>query len=100
MSEGDPERVRRLLAFSLEAWRVKGDVCLEPDGALLLTAGDARLRVTRAAGNIPFRWMVSEAERTRGVASIAGLLRAVRSVVQPDYRPVRLRIAPLPPLPA
>ena len=43
--------------------------------------------------------MVAEGERTRGVTSIAGLLRAVRAAVDPGYRPVRLRIAPLPLLP-
>ena len=65
----------------------------------LLTAGDKRLGIARAAADLPFRWMVSEGERTRGVTSIAGLLRAVRAAVDPGYRPIRLRIAPLPLLP-
>ena len=43
--------------------------------------------------------MVTEGERTRGVTSIAGLLRTVRAAVDPGYRPIRLRIAPLPLLP-
>jgi hypothetical protein len=40
--------------------------------------------------------MVAEGERTRGVTSVSGLLRALRAAVDPSYRPVRLRIAPLP----
>jgi hypothetical protein len=96
VSDDVPDQVRKLLAESLAAWKVVGEVRRESDGALLLTAGNRRLRVARAGGNLPFRWMVSEGERTRGLTGIAGLLRAVRAAVDPGYRPVRLRIAPLP----
>jgi hypothetical protein len=58
------------------------------------------LRISRAPADLPFRWMVGEGERTRGATSIAGLLRNVRAAVDPDYRPVRLRIAPLPLVPS
>ena len=91
--------VEDLLAQSLDAWRISGSVRREADGTLLLLAGDKRLGVARAAADLPFRWMVGEGERTRGVTSIAGLLRAVRGAVDPGYRPIRLRIAPLPLLP-
>jgi chemotaxis response regulator CheB len=91
--------VEALLAQSLEAWHVTGKVHRETDGTLLLAAGDRQLRLSRAAADLPFRWMVGEGERTRGVTSIAGLLRAVRAAADPGYRPVRLRIAPLPLLP-
>jgi hypothetical protein len=94
-----PDHICELLARSLEAWHVTGMVHREADGTLLLAAGDRQLRVSRAAADLPFRWMVSEGERTRGVTSIAGLLRGVRAAVDPGYRPVRLRIAPLPLLP-
>ena len=99
MSAGVPDYVQELLAQSLPAWRVVGKVRRESDGTLTLTAGDQCLRVSRAAGDLPFRWTVSEGERTRGVASIAGLLRSVRAAVDPCYRPIRLRLAPLPLLP-
>ena len=99
MSAGTPDHICQLLAHSLEAWRVTGEVRRAPDGTLLLVAGDKRLRVSRAAVDLPFRWMVTEGERTRGVASIAGLLRVVRGAVDPGYRPIRLRLAPLPLLP-
>jgi hypothetical protein len=88
--------VEELLVESLGAWRVEGDVAQEVDGALLVAAGDRRLRISRAPAELPFRWMVAEGERTRGVTSVSGLLRALRAAVDPSYRPVRLRIAPLP----
>ena len=99
MSAGIPDHVFQLLEQSLVAWHVTGDVRREADGTLLLVAGDKRIRVSRATGDLPFRWMTSEGERSRGVTSIAGLLRAVRAAVDPGYRPIRLRIAPLPLLP-
>src|SRR5690242_13769964 len=94
------DALKELLAQSLRAWRVTGDVAREADGALLVTAGEKRLRVARAPADLPFRWMVGEGERTRGATSIAGLLRSVRAAVDPHYRPVRLRIAPLPLVPS
>ena len=99
MSEEVPEPISELLAQSLAAWRVSGEVAREAAGGLLVTAGDKCLRISRAPADLPFRWMVDEAGRTRGVASVAGLLRAIRGALDPGYRPVRLRIAPLPLLP-
>ena len=92
--------VEDLLVQSLRAWRVRGEVSREADGVLLVAAGEKRLRVSRAPADLPFRWMVGEGERTRGATSIAGLLRNVRAAVDPGYRPVRLRIAPLPLVPS
>ncbi len=89
-----------LLVQSLRAWRVRGRVFREPGGALLVAAGERRLRIWRAPADLPFRWMMGEGERTRGATSIAGLLRSVRAAVDPGYRPVRLRIAPLPLVPS
>ena len=95
-----PDSVHGLVLQSLRAWHVSGDVAREADGALLVTAGEKGLRVSRAPADLPFRWMVAEGERTRGVLSIAGLLRTLRATVDPGYRPVRLRIAPLPLVPS
>ena len=95
--------VEELLRQSLAAWGVHGEVGKAADGALLLAAREKLLRITRATGDLPFRWMVADGERSRGATSIAGLLRSVRATVDPGYRPVRLRIAPLPltpPLPS
>ncbi len=96
MSAKLTDAVHELLVQRLTAWHVAGDVRREADGALLVTAGEKRLRIARAPPDLPFRWMVAEAERTRGAASVSGLMRHVRAAVDPGYRPVRLRIAPLP----
>ena len=92
--------VESLLAAGLRAWRVGGEVHRAADGAVVVSTRNASLRVTRAVENLPFRWMVTTGERTRGVASIAGLLRSVRAAVDPDHRPNRLRIAPQPVVPS
>jgi hypothetical protein len=99
MTAAVPEYVRNLIAQSLVAWRVSGEARHEADGALRLVAGDKQLRISRAPADLPFRWMVAEGERTRGVISIAGLLRTIRAAVDPGYRPIRLRLAPQPLLP-
>jgi hypothetical protein len=83
--------VHRLLTASLAAWQVAGRVEREDDH-ITLTAGAETLLVTR--GSPPFRWTVTLAGRERGVTSIAGLLRTVRRVVDPDHQASRLRIAP------
>jgi hypothetical protein len=93
---GLDESIAKLLARSLEAWRINGDVRRQADGALLVTASGRQLRISRAPPDLPFRWMVQDGERTRGATSVAGVLRHVRLAVDPGYRPVRLRIAPLP----
>ncbi|HJU32942.1 MAG TPA: hypothetical protein VJ740_15870 [Hyphomicrobiaceae bacterium] len=93
---GLDEWVARLLAESLSAWRVAGAVRRDARGALLVMVAGKELRITRAAPGLPFRWMVDDGERARTASSVTGLLRHVRTVVDPAYRQVRLRIAPLP----
>jgi hypothetical protein len=83
--------VHRLLAASLAAWQVAGRVEHNAD-RITLTAGEATLLVAR--GSSPFRWTVTLDGRERRVTSIAGLLRVVRRVVDPDHQGSRLRIAP------
>jgi hypothetical protein len=83
--------VHRLLTASLTAWQVTGRVQRDAD-RITLTAGAQTLLVTR--GTPPFRWTVTVAGRDRGVTSIAGLLRLVRRIVNPDHQTSRLRIAP------
>jgi hypothetical protein len=85
------ELVHRLLAASLTAWHVDGRVEREAD-RLTLTSGTETLLIGRGAP--PFRWTVTLAGRTRGFTSIAGLLRTVRRVVDPDHQGSQLRIAP------
>jgi hypothetical protein len=85
-------RVQDLLVASLDAWRLNGSVLREADGTLRLTVEDATLVVSRAAA--PFRWTVNTDTRARFVTSIAGLLRTLRQMLDPEYQPNRLRIAP------
>jgi hypothetical protein len=85
--------VDRLLAASLAAWRVAGRVERDAD-RITVTAGEHTLLVARGAP--PFRWTVTLDGRERGVTSIAGLLRLVRRIVDPDHQGSRLRIAPSP----
>jgi hypothetical protein len=83
--------VHRLLAASLTAWQVTGQLQRDAN-RITLTAGAQTLLIARAAP--PFRWTVTVAGRDRGVTSIAGLLRMIRRVVNPDHQTSRLRIAP------
>jgi len=82
--------VHRLLTESLAAWQVTGRVQRDAD-RITLTAGTQTLLIARGAP--PFRWTVTLAGRERGVTSIAGLLRMVRRVIDPDHQTSRLRIA-------
>jgi hypothetical protein len=100
VSEQSIAAVHELLRQSLSAWRVAGEVVRAGDGSLLLTAGGKQLRISRTAEPLPFRWRVVGGEKSRGAASVSGLLRVVRAAIDPDYRPVRLRIAPLPLVPS
>src|SRR5262249_28070935 len=90
-----PERLHVLLATSLVAWRVPGDVRRQDDAVIVRACGQD-IRVARAAPGLPFRYAVTLATRTRHASSVAGLLRVIRGMVNPEYRPVRLRIAPSP----
>jgi len=83
--------VHRLLTASLIAWQVTGRVQRDAD-RITLTAGAQTLLLARGAP--PFRWTVTVAGRDRGVTSIAGLLRMVRQLIDPDHQTSRLRIAP------
>jgi hypothetical protein len=94
-----PDHIRELLVQCLIAWHVTGEVGSNSDGTLLLACGNKQLRIARAPGDAPFRWIVTDGARRRGVISIAGLLRTVRTAVDPDHHPIRLRIAPLPVVP-
>jgi hypothetical protein len=88
--------VQTLLTASLLAWRIDGTVVLVANGRLRLVAGDTRIDITAAPADLPFRWMMTDQDRTRGCMSVAGLLRAVRQVLDPNYTPVRVRVALLP----
>ena len=96
------DRLVELIRVSLAIWSVAARVDVEPEGGLQLTLDDGSgVRVGRAPEGIPFRWMVTTAEgRGRPASSVAGLLRVLRSTIDPAWRPSRARVVPLmPPVP-
>lgn len=99
MTPAVPECVLELLQESLRAWAVAGKVERASDGSLELNAGAVRLSIARAPVDLPFRWLIVSDARRRPARGIAGLLRGVRVAIDANYRPVRVRITPLPPLP-
>jgi hypothetical protein len=93
------EALGELLRLSLVAWGVAGQVCRGGDGALLVLAGDTRIEVRRAPAPLPFRWVV-RGVKLRGAMSVAGVLRAVRALLDPGHRPAGLLVGSLPPVPS
>ena len=92
---GGETTMHELLAASLDWWTVEGAVTLEPDGALLLTRATAPsepLRIARAPAGLPFRWQVTYLGRKRSVSSVAGVLRTVRAVVDPEFAGMKVRV--------
>ncbi|MEZ5817768.1 MAG: hypothetical protein R3D44_11865 [Hyphomicrobiaceae bacterium] len=102
MSDGPGETDARMLGLiraSLAVWEIDAAVATEEDGRwrLSLVNGD-RVVVGRAPAGIPFRWMVtSAAGRERPASSVTGLLRVLRSTIDPKWKPGRVRIVPLTP---
>jgi len=86
-----------LIRVSLAIWGVEATVDIEPEGDLRLTlANGDHVRVGRAPEGIPFRWMVTtSAGRERPASSVTGLLRVLRSTLDPDWRAGRARVVPL-----
>ena len=96
MSAAVPDCVVVLLQESLAAWRVRAVIRRSPDGSLELCAADVLLTIARAPDGLPFRWLVGEPQRRRPVSGLPGLLRTLRTAVDPGFRPLPVRIAALP----
>jgi hypothetical protein len=90
---------RQLLAQSLAAWRVAGNVARAVDGALVI-AGAKDIRIERAPPHVPFRWTVTVDGRMRGAISLVAVLRQVREALDPGYAANRVRIAVAPLVPS
>ena len=86
-----------LIRVSLAIWGVSATVDVEPDGRLCLTLDDGSVvRIGRAPAGIPFRWMATtSAGRERPASSVTGLLRVLRSTLDPAWQPGRARIVPV-----
>ena len=96
--EAMEEALGELLRLSLVAWGVAGQVHRGGDGTLLVLAGAQRIEVHRARAPLPFRWVV-RGVKPRGAMSVAGVLGAVRALLDPGDRPAGLLVGSLPPVP-
>ena len=89
------DMLRQLLAQSLAAWRVAGDVRASED--VVVRTADREICIRRAEPGLPFRWMVSVNGRERPALSLVTVLRQVRGALDPGYAMNRVRIAVAPP---
>jgi hypothetical protein len=89
-------QIQSLLAACIPAWRLTGHIGRVEENAIEVVLAGKRMRVEVAADGLPFRYVLVAEGRTRGVTSIAALLRAIRTLADPDYRRVKLRMAPFP----
>jgi hypothetical protein len=96
MSAAIPDCVVVLLQESLAAWRVIGLVRRSSDGSLELCAAGTLIQIARAPAGLPFRWLVGGPQRRRPVSGLPGVLRTVRAAIDPNFRPLPVRIAALP----
>lgn len=85
--------MHRLLERSLRAWRLIGRVERLDPGGIAIDGLGRRIVVRRAGPGDPFRWWIESEGRTRPAISAVAVLRQVRSVLDPGYRPARVRIA-------
>ena len=89
-----------LLAQSLVAWRVAGNVTLASDGALAIGGSSKDIRIERAPPHAMFRWTVTIEGRKRVAISLVAVLRQVREALDPGYAANRVRIAVAPLVPS
>jgi hypothetical protein len=92
------DTLRELLAESLAAWRLAGEV-RSAGGVVLLSCNATEIRVESVPPGSPFRWMVTVNGRRRGALSLLAVLRRVRAALDPDYERHQVLIAPAPVIP-
>ncbi|WP_119420037.1 hypothetical protein [Desertibaculum subflavum] len=93
MAAASMEELGALLRETLAVWHLEGEVRLDAQEIEVAAAG-RRLHIVAAPGDVLFPWLVRTAEKSRGVASVAALLRTVRNALDPEHGGVRLRLAP------
>ena len=92
-------RVITLIRVSVATWDIAATIAAEPAGGWRIVPDrQPPLRVGRAPPGIPFRWLVTTANgREPPASSVAGLLRILRSTLDPEWRPGRARVVPVTP---
>jgi hypothetical protein len=99
LSAASKDVVCELLAQSLKAWKLAGDVRRSGDGSILVACAAKEICVAPAPPDLPFRWMVTVDSRPRPAISLVAVLRQVRAALDPGYagEKVRIAVAPLVP---
>lgn len=89
--------VLALIRASLALWGVDAAVSVGAGGLIGIVHSSATMGIDRAPAALPFRWLVTIGARQRAASSATGLLRVIRSELDPSWRPGRVRIAALTP---
>ncbi len=84
-----------LLESSLVLWQHSGSVRRAAGGAIIVETDKHVAQIIRAAPGVPFRWSINVDGHDRVASSVTGLLRVLRIGLDPDFRPSRVRIAPI-----
>jgi len=100
LSDTSRDLVRELLAQSLKAWKLTGDVRRADDGSILIMCDARQIGITPAPPDLPFRWTVKIDGRRRGAISLVAVLRQVRAALDPGYARSRVRVAVAPLVPS
>ena len=86
-----------LIETSLTLWARPGKVHRASSRAIVVQTTGHDAHIARAEPGVPFRWSVVVDGRSRVAGSVTGVLRALRMGLDEDFRPSRVRIAPLEP---
>lgn len=89
------EALLALVASSLAMWGRSGSARQDEAGNIIVESEAHVVRIARTAPGVPFRWSLTIDGRERVASSVTGLLRVLRSSLDPDFRPSRVRIAPI-----
>jgi hypothetical protein len=84
-----------LLQSSLALWQRSGTVRRGASGTIIVETDKHVAQINRAAPGVPFRWAINVDGRDRVASSVTGLLRVLRIGLDPEFRPSRVRIAPI-----
>ena len=92
---GVPPPVGELLAESLKAWHIAGNVAGANAGVVVSAAGKT-IRVEPTRERDMFRWLVTIDGRERPAVSLIAVLRQVRQALDPGYAASRVRVTVAP----
>ncbi len=99
-AEATDQAVLALVRTSLGLWRVDATIGRNEAGRIVIAAPGLDVEISRAPPELPFRWLIEVGGRQRPASSVAGLMRNLRMLLEPQFRPARARIASLTPPPA